>query len=379
MNRLHKMETGTFRFSSPGPGDAHATRRAAMHCLAVLERCRTLAGEARLTPLKAIESYARALEREAAADQAWVIRTDATEGEGTLASAWPLWFGRNARRFERPLLYLLHACSVTQLRVRLAQLRQRGVLCNDVAWPRHRAGDLPLWLADNLTCLPYDPASAGEAWTIMANALRDLYVGGARRLYYLSAHDHADEASTLLDAAQAADAVRGMYRVRPPRAGQAAVRLLAAGATLRTALRAADRLWQDWRVIAEVWSCPSYTRLAREARDAEGLRLLRPSAPVRRAHLVRCLGRDGSPVVASTAYPRRIAEQIGAHVQGRFVAVGGDSPTLTPLPPALSAEGLAIRAIQALCDEGRLPAAALPAAIHRYASGPLPADTRADA
>jgi pyruvate dehydrogenase E1 component len=74
-----------------------------------------------------------------------------------------------------------------------------------------------------------------------------------------------------------------------------------------------------------VWSCPSYTRLARDAAAAERWNRLHTGAPRRTAHLQRCLPDKEVPIVAVTGYGEHIARQIGAHLSAPFCALGSDS------------------------------------------------------
>lgn len=340
--------------------DDAATRRAAASCLAALNPGGKPTGQAPLSPWQTIEASARVLETDALADRAWVVRGHAANGATATASAWTLWFRRDAARYERPLVCLCRIPSVAGLQGLAAQLRERGVLCNEAAaWrqggPPERHAELPLWLADNLDYVPYDLACADETRAILAGALQDMYDRGTRRFYYLSAHDRPTRTRSPLDPARASDAVHGMYLARAAPSGSAIahVRLLAAGTVLHAALRAARLLWRGWRIGAEVWSCPSYTRLAREARLASWHELLHPDEPGKASHLVRCLARGCGPVIAATAYPRRIAEQIGAHVREPFMAVGGDSTAIAPRDDPLSSRVLAMAAIKVLQDAGR--------------------------
>ncbi|MBC8838269.1 pyruvate dehydrogenase, partial [Escherichia coli] len=71
-----------------------------------------------------------------------------------------------------------------------------------------------------------------------------------------------------LSATAARDAFNGMVRVgRRAAAGAAAhIRLCGAGSTLTHVMEAADLLHDEWRIDSTIWSCPSYTQLARDGR-----------------------------------------------------------------------------------------------------------------
>lgn len=293
------------------------------------------------------------------------------------SSAWACRY-RAAGTGERPLLYLMRARSVEALRALLAEASQRGILCND-ALPDTGRGQgmqagLPAWLAAHAHCLPYDPASAEEARAIVRAALQSLYIKGQGGFVYLAAHDQAAAPQQALPPRAAAAAVRGMLRVRAVSAagGRASVRLCGAGRALAPVLAAANLLQQDWGVQAEVWSCPSYTRLAREAAAAERWSLLHPQSAPRRAHLHRCLDGSDAPVLAVTAYGQHIAGQIGGHVRARFVAIGAGMPGMMGIAGIAGSEcgddaqWLAVAALKALADDGRLARACLQLAVQRY-------------
>ena len=60
------------------------------------------------------------------------------------------------------------------------------------------------------------------------------------------------------------------------------VQLLGSGAILREVIAAADLLAQDFNVAADMWSCPSFTELAREAMAVERWNLLHPTEEPRK-------------------------------------------------------------------------------------------------
>ncbi|MDP1045093.1 pyruvate dehydrogenase (lipoamide), partial [Klebsiella pneumoniae] len=74
-------------------------------------------------------------------------------------------------------------------------------------------------------------------------------------------------------------------------------------------------------VTSQVWSCPSYTRLAREAAFAERWNRLHPTATKRSCHLRECLMGSEAPVIAVTGYPQPIVDQLAGYVDARFVAL----------------------------------------------------------
>ena len=350
---------------TPPPSTA-ATRRSAAACLAALAG----QGGQRLpmSPRGALAAIAARLRQDARLDgHLHIVSTrapqDEAPGRPLQASAWQLRFGRPGQA-DTPLLYLVHAQSVESLRALLQASCGRGIVCNDAEaeqarthWPKGVQPALPAWLAAQPGCMPFDPASGVEARAILEGALRALYLDRHPGFYYLATHDADAAQDGALSADDAAAACLGMYRLPSAHGDRPAqVRLCGAGSTLASASGAAALLWRDWQVVAEVWSCPSYTRLARDAREAGHWNLCHPSAPPRSTHLQRCLGDSAAPVVAVSGYGRQIAGQIGGHLRARLIALDHDA----------DASWMAIAALRALADEGSFDIRRLEQALRQY-------------
>ena len=288
---------------------------------------------------------------------------------GASAGAWAVRYRHGATQAEKPLLYLCSPASLQALRALLVESGERGIVCNDAEthasrWPKGVQPALPAWLAAQHNCTPFDPATGEEVRAILRSALEALYLEQQPGYYYLAIHDEdADEdaAAAPLSAADAAAASLGMYRVSPPGPAPCRVRLCGAGRMLAVVAEAARLLKEDWDIATQVWSCPSYTRLARDAQAAEQWNLRHPRTTPRLAHVRRCLDDSTAPVIAVTGYGQHIAGQIGGHVRGGFIAVGADARMET------SAPWLAVTALKALADDGALPLQFVEYALRRYA------------
>jgi len=329
-----------------------ATAHAAQLCINAL----STAAPTRHSPLYTVINMANTLEL---SRQAWVIRGQSSSRR---MGNWPGWFARNST--EKPLLYLHSAQSSAQLSALSDVTQQRGILCNDIEnqpsrWPKGAQPSLPLWLATHPCCTPYDPASGEEARAIVLAALRSLYVDGKPGFYYLALHDH--EGATPLSEQDREAVLEGMYPLQQDTRGD--VRLLGAGRALAEVVQAKRLLAQDWNITAQLWSCPSYTRLAREAAAVERWNRLHPGVPKRSCHLRNCLAGSAAPVIAVTGYPQAIVDQLGAHVDARFVALGAGSVQAS----APSRYWIVVAALRALADEGCIDALQVEAAMNRYA------------
>jgi pyruvate dehydrogenase E1 component len=138
-------------------------------------------------------------------------------------------------------------------------------------------------------------------------------------------------------------------------------------------IAAADLLASDWGVDADLWSCPSFTELARDGRLAERENLLHATAAPRRSHVAAKLGGTEGPVVAATDYVRAFAEQIRPYVPRRYVVLGTDgfgrSDTRERLRRFFEVDRhhVAVAALKALADDGAFTAARVDEAIEKYA------------
>lgn len=384
-----------------------ATRRAAQACIDKLSSCRETgeAGGVVVSPSGALVHIANLLAEGETSEQVWIVDSAVTAVQpekperrrrskvSPLPSAIATWFRQAAAR-ERPLLYLLHTPTLRGVLTAGVEAMgmssphdpetlRRGIFLNDATlWSPDRLKrvrpELPLWLAAQSEWLSYDPASAHELQALLCAALDALYVRGESGFCYLSAHDVPSTGAAALSPEDARDAFLGMYRLRalPVTNPPYAMRLCGAGRALTNVLEAARWLQLDWGVACEVWSCPSYTRLARDAGEVERSAMLRSQASADVSHLTRCLGDGTAPVLAVTGYARHIANQIGAFVPARFAALGSDDTDVLGGKDA-SGESLktgdtpgvrwiVLNALRLLVNDGVLPHSRIADATRRY-------------
>jgi pyruvate dehydrogenase E1 component len=164
--------------------------------------------------------------------------------------------------------------------------------------------------------------------------------------------------------------LRGMYLLRAA-SGKPQVQLLGSGTILCEVLAAADLLRDDWGVEAEVWSVTSFTELRRDGIEVERWGMLHPTDEPRRAYVTEQLA-EGIPTIASTDYIRAFADQIRQWVPGRYSVLGTDGFGRSDFRSALrrffevDRHYVAIAALKALADEGKLEASTVQEAIERF-------------
>ncbi|RLU12091.1 pyruvate dehydrogenase [Pseudomonas prosekii] len=368
----------------------NTTRETGQAAQACIEKIQALADQSHAqcaSPLYTMIDIADRLERDPQTSKnVWVVRSNQPPGVEsrynpphlhTRISAWPLRFSPEACASERPLLYLTSSATSAELCALSSEAAQRGIVCNDIetlssAWPKGAHPWVPLWLAANPQCLPFDPASGAEARAIAIAALQSLYVEGSDGFYYMALHDEPNDFTGPMSNHSAHQALKGMYKISETvgNAEQPKVRLLGAGLALRSVISAAQMLREDWGVASELWSCPSYTRLAREAESAQRWSRVHPDVPRRSSHLRECLSAENSPVIAVTGYAQHVVDQIGAHITARFVALGADSTASMPAEPTpgqtVDKRWIVTLALRALAEDGQIPQACVEQAMQRY-------------
>ncbi|GAB4174574.1 MAG: pyruvate dehydrogenase (acetyl-transferring), homodimeric type [Rhodocyclaceae bacterium] len=245
---------------------------------------------------------------------------------------------------------------------------------------QHEDGHSHILAATIPNCVPYDPTFAYEVAVIVHEGLRRMFAEQEDVFYYLTVHNENYEHPKMPEGAEEG-IVRGMYLLRKGAASNAPrVQLLGSGAILREVIAAAELLRQDWAVEADVWSCPSFTRLGRDGMSAARWNLLHPDEPRRLSWVERCLKDARGPAVAATDYVRSFAEQIRPWVPNRYTVLGTDgfgrSDTREKLRRFFEVDRyqVVLAALAALAGEKRFERARLAEAIGKYGIDPARPD-----
>jgi len=166
--------------------------------------------------------------------------------------------------------------------------------------------------------------------------------------------------------------LRGMYLLRQGEGEGERVQLLGSGAILREALAAADLLQSDFGVACDVWSVTSFTELQRDGAAVERWNTLHPTEPQRQCYVEEQLAGRSGPAIAATDYVRAVPEQIRGLVPMRYRTLGTDGFGRSDVRERLrhffevNRYFIAIAALKALCDEGRVPPASVQKALQKF-------------
>jgi pyruvate dehydrogenase E1 component len=142
------------------------------------------------------------------------------------------------------------------------------------------------------------------------------------------------------------------------------VQLLGSGTILREVISAAELLENEFGVVCDIFSCPSFSELRKDGFDCERWNRLHPESPPRVAHVTALLANRPGPVIAATDYVREYADQIRAFMPDgkKYTVLGTDgfgrSDTREHLRAFFEVDRywIAQAAISALAAEGKMSA-----------------------
>lgn len=238
---------------------------------------------------------------------------------------------------------------------------------------QHEDGHSHMIAATIPNCISYDPTFAHEVAVILHHGLKRMVERQDNVFFYVTLLNENYPMPGLKPGTEE-QIIRGMYLLQEGPKLTPRVQLLGSGAILRESLAAQTLLATDWGVAANVWSCPSFTELAREGHDCERWNMLHPTETPRAPFVTQQLTPHPGPVVASTDYVRAFAEQIRPFIPaGRsYRVLGTDGFGRSDFRWRLrrhfevDRHYIVVAALKALADEGSVPRERVAEAIARY-------------
>ncbi len=239
---------------------------------------------------------------------------------------------------------------------------------------QHQDGQSHLVASTVPNCVAYDPGFAYELALIVQHGMQRMLAQQHDVFFYITVMNQ-NHAQPSMPPGVEDGVLRGLYPLpAPAQVAKPAARctLVGSGAILHEVLQAALWLAEHWMVRAEVCSATSFSELARDGMACERERALGGQATMPWAtHVLQ--GTHG-PIVAATDYVRAVPEQLRAWVPAgrRYVTLGTDgfgrSDSRAQLREffEVSPRHVVLRALQALADDGALPAEVPAAARARY-------------
>lgn len=227
----------------------------------------------------------------------------------------------------------------------------------------------------------YDPAFAYELAVIIQDGMRRMFADQQDVFYYITLMNE-NYAMPPMPAGAEEGIIRGIYELPGEKANARwpRVQLLGSGTILREALRARDLLREKFKVHARVYSVTSWKELYRDALACERTARLYPTAEPQTPYIATAVRAEHGPAVAATDYMKALPDSVARFVPGGLISLGTDGFGRSDTREALrrffevDAESIAVTALHALAQQGKLEPMRVAEAIRELGVDPQKAD-----
>jgi pyruvate dehydrogenase E1 component len=221
-------------------------------------------------------------------------------------------------------------------------------------------------------CVTYDPTFAYELAVIVQDGLKRMYGPAQEDIFYYLTVMNENYAHPAIPAGAEEGILKGIYKLKSVGEGQLRVKLTGSGTIFNEVIAAAELLANDFGVASDIFSATSFNQLRREGMEAARWNLLHPTEAQKKPYITQVLEQSEGPTIAATDYIRNYADQVREYVPGRYVVLGTDgfgrSDSRQKLREFFEVNRyyVAVAALKALADEGKIPAAKVAEAIAKY-------------
>ena len=224
-------------------------------------------------------------------------------------------------------------------------------------------------------CVSYDPTYAYELAVIIQDGLRRMVREQENVFYYITCMNENYVHPAMPNGVEEG-ILKGMYLLQVGSQGKIRVQLMGSGTILREVLGAAELLFNDFGIPSDVWSVTSFNELRREALAVERWNQLHPEEDAKHSYLETALADREGPYVAATDYMKIVPDQIQRWMPGQYVTLGTDGYGRSDARDALrrffevDERYIAVTALKALADDGKLDQKTVSEAIRKYGIDP---------
>ncbi len=236
---------------------------------------------------------------------------------------------------------------------------------------QHQDGTSLLAACHVPTCRAYDPAYGYEMAVIIQHGLDEMMHQQKDVFYYIMAmNERYTQPAMPKDVEEGI--IRGMYLFRPAGQTKLTVQLLGSGAIFNEVLAAAELLYKDFGVGADVWSVTSFTELYRDGMLVERANMYNANKKPAISYVEQVMQKHKGPMVSATDYVRNVSELIRPFISRTYVTLGTDgfgrSDTRERLRRFFEVDRyhIVVAALHALVKDGELPASEVTAAMKKY-------------
>jgi pyruvate dehydrogenase E1 component len=205
----------------------------------------------------------------------------------------------------------------------------------------------------------YDPAFAYEMAVIVRDGLYRMYEKQENLIYYITMMNEFYPQPAMPEGVK--DGIlRGMYRFRSSNVKGPKVHLLASGAILNEAIKAAELLESRYGVAADTWSVTSFKELYIDGTATDRWNMLHPADKPKACYVQQCFEGNKGVFVAASDYVKALPCSIAKWLPGRLTVLGTDGYGRSDGRSALrnyfevDARHIALAALQLFAAEGQV-------------------------
>ena len=220
-------------------------------------------------------------------------------------------------------------------------------------------------------CVSYDPTFQYEVAVIVQDGLCRMYANNEDVFYYITLMNENYAHPDMPEGVEQ-DILKGMYLLKAGGKGDKKVQLMGSGTILQEVIAGAELLKADFGVEADIWSCPSFNQLHRDAIEVERYNRLHPLETAKVPFVTSQLKGHEGPVVVATDYIRSYADRIRAYVPNDYHVLGTDgfgrSDSRANLRSFFEVDrySVAVTALNALAEQGKVSKETVQQAIEKY-------------
>lgn len=222
-------------------------------------------------------------------------------------------------------------------------------------------------------CVSYDPTFQYEVAVIVQNGLQRMYVDNEDVFFYITLmnENYTHPALPQREGIQE-QILKGMYLFKEGEKGDKKVQLMGSGTIFQEVLAGAELLKNDFGVDADIWSCPSFNELHRDAIEIERYNRLHPLEEQKVPFVTQQLQGHEGPVVVATDYIRSYADRIRAYIPNDYHVLGTDgfgrSDSRANLRRFFEVDryNVVVTALSALAEQGKVSKETVQQAIEKY-------------
>ena len=242
---------------------------------------------------------------------------------------------------------------------------------------QHQDGHSHVLAYTNPRVVAYDPAYAYELAIIIHEGIRRMYELQEDIFYYITignANYQQAAAPDGLSPKELKDGVlKGMYKFKKSeKRSKLKAHIFASGAIMVEALKA-QKLLEEYKVAADIWSITSYQQLHKDALQTERFNLLNPDKKPKESFLYSRLKDEKGVFVAVSDYLKILPDALSKHAPKEIYSLGTDGFGRSEARKELrdffevDARYIALASLKALYAEAEVDKAVLKQAITDFA------------